>query len=143
REVAKRRMEFAPHEGVSGPGAGIDAGHLPIAHRRKQHGHHGDKKCRNYVTVCLLADDAKAWHRRSRLNYDDAVDDEIPESKCSPELTAVRSSAHRLGRCHSLGPFITALDPVLSGLLVIRNSTSLQVVRCAGYARPRPGQTCR
>ena len=80
--VAERGIELASNVRVGRTGAGIDAGHASIADRGKQHRNHGDEDRGHYMAVRFFADDAEAGHGGCRLHHDDAVNDQVPESKC-------------------------------------------------------------
>ena len=74
-------MDLATDIGVGGARAGISAGHTAIADGGEEHGDHGDEDGGDHVAMGDLADDPEGRHRSGRLNEDDAVEDQVPETR--------------------------------------------------------------
>ena len=89
-DVAGERMDFFADVGVSGPGAGIDAGHPAIANGGEEHRDHGDEDGGDDVATRGVADDAVNAHGRGGLNDDDAVEDEVVKLERAAEAGCVR-----------------------------------------------------
>jgi hypothetical protein len=68
-------MQLATHVGIGRTSAGIDARHAAVAHRRENHGDHGDQDGCDYVSLASVAKNTVSWHGRSRLNNNNAVED--------------------------------------------------------------------
>ena len=85
RDVAERRMQLAPHVGVSRTRAGIHPRHAPVTHGREHHGNHGNQNRGNHVALAGVAENSVRRHGRRRLNHDDAVKDEVPKRQRAAE----------------------------------------------------------
>src|SRR3954462_10805439 len=104
-------MQFPPDVCICRSSAGINARHPAVTHSRKQHRNHGNKNRRDHMAMRFFADDAETWHRRGWLHYDDSVDDQVPESQCSPELTGLQGPVAGLCAGHSLVSALMRLTP--------------------------------
>ena len=82
-DIAERRIDFLANIGESRPGAGIRPRHAPIADRGKQHGDHRNQDGSDNVTVAALAQYAEDRHGGHRLDYDDAVKNQVPKRERS------------------------------------------------------------
>ena len=59
----------------------IDARHASVADGGEEHGHHCQQDHRDYVPARFLVENAEHRHRRRRLDQDDPVEDQVPESQ--------------------------------------------------------------
>src|SRR5262245_30263465 len=96
-DVAECRINLLAHVCECRTRAGIGARLASVANRSKQHGHHGDENCRDHMSMTTLAEHAKHRHWRDRLNYHDAVENEVPETESAPEFRRSRSSCAHEG----------------------------------------------
>ena len=85
RDESNARMNFLSDVSECRTRARIRPRHSSVADPRKQHRHHRDQDRRYYVASSSVAQDAVDGHRRHRLNYDDAIQNQIPERQCTPQ----------------------------------------------------------
>jgi len=91
-------------------------GHLAVADAREEHCHHGNENRRNNVSMSTIAQNPEYGHRCHRLNHDDAVENQVPQS--------VRVRLRR-------GPEFVAVS-------LLKNLSFLQICCSSLQAQPRP-----
>ena len=84
-DVAEGGIDFLPDIGERRTGAGIGARHAPVTERGEEHGNHGDQQRGDDVPAAAITQYAEDGHGSDRLDYDDAVENQIAQRKRAPQ----------------------------------------------------------
>ncbi len=129
-DIAQRGMQLAAYIGVRRTRAGIDARHPSITHRCKNHRHHRDQNRGDDVSLTGITEDSVSRHGCRRLNDDDPVQDQVPQSQSAAQTQRV-SRGFGGGGCH-----VRVLDYAAAKLSTTKVRKALKreaTIRPSGY----------